>query len=820
MSDRLLRSDAQLALPLQQAEVPPDSHDEPTDVALLDDDASARATALDTQRSFIVRAPAGSGKTELLTQRVLALLAHAGAPEEIVAITFTRKAAAEMKNRLLEALAHAAAEENDRATLQPHQARTMQLARRVAARDRELGWQLTANPARLRVQTIDALALWLARQLPITTRFAAITQLTERAEPLYDAAAHATLALIDNPDAQDSGVAQHVARLLTHLDNDWPRAHRLLSGMLARRDQWLRHLGHLDRAALEAPMQNACSLQIERVCEALLESNAAGWTDELVALARYAAGNLANDSRLSPCADLDGLPEASFQRLDAWRALAALLLTNEGTWRTRFSKLEGFPSFAAAAPFKQRIVALTDHLRSNEALRQALHDLRSLPEPRFTGAQWEVLESIVALLPRAAAELMLAFSDAGESDFTQVTRAAVDALNEDGAPSDVAQAIDARIRHLLIDEFQDTSITQYELIERLVAEWEAGDGRTVFIVGDPMQSIYRFREAEVGLFLRAWNSGVARLPLQRLRLTRNFRSHRLLVDWTNSVFARVLPEQSDIASGSVAFEPSVAAVTFDAAKTDAATFHPLIDGSAVDEAHRVVELVRGIQAKDPAASIALLVRARTHLTQIVPALRAAELRFTAVELELLLARPLIGDLLALTRALEHRADRVAWLSVLRAPWCGLTLADLSVLVEGSLDATIWQLTTNPSRRSQLSWDGQQRLTRALPILARALGLRGRTPVTERVRETWWLLGGPACVSRAADHADAQSFFNHLAQHEERSRAVPDIGAFEDSLVRLYAAPDAQAHALQVMTIHKAKGLEFDYVIIPGLDRVT
>ena len=110
-------------------------------------------------------------------------------------------------------------------------------------------------------------------------------------------------------------------------------------------------------------MQNECSLQIERVCEALIGVDA----DELVALARYAAGNLPNDSRLSPCADLDGLPEASFQRLDAWRALAALLLTNDGNWRTRFSKLEGFPSFAAAAPFKQRIVTLTDGLRSNEA---------------------------------------------------------------------------------------------------------------------------------------------------------------------------------------------------------------------------------------------------------------------------------------------------------------------------------------------------------------------------------------------------------------------------------------------------------------------
>ena len=670
------------------------------------------------------------------------------------------------------------------------------------------------------MQTIDALALWLARQLPITTRFAAITQVTERAEPLYDAAAHTTLALIDSPEAQDRDVAHHVARLLTHLDNDWPRAHRLLSVMLARRDQWLRHVGYLDRAALEAPMQNECSLQIERVCEALLLDGAVD-AAELIALARYAAGNLSGDSRLSPCADLDALPEANFRRLDAWRALAAILLTNEGNWRTRFSKLEGFPSFAAAAPFKQRIGTLIDALRSNEALRQALHALRSLPSPHFTSAQWEVLESIVALLPRAAAELMLTFADAGESDFVQVTRAAVDALGDDEEAGDIAHTIDARIRHLLIDEFQDTSITQYELIERLVADWRKGDGRTVFIVGDPMQSIYRFREAEVGLFLRAWNSGIASLPLHRLQLTRNFRSHKRLVEWANSAFARVLPSESDIASGSVAFEPSVADQASDTAQPQATAFNALIDGSPTDEARRVVELVRRIQGDDPAASIALLVRARTHLAQIVPALREAELRFTAVELEPLLARPLIGDLLALTRALEHRADRVAWLAVLRAPWCGLTLADLAALVEGSIGTTIWQLVGDASRRSQLSADGQQRLARVVPVLAHALGLRGRSAVAERVRETWWLLGGPACVSSAADRTDAQSFFNHLVQHEERSRGAPDIGAFEASLVRLYAAPDPMAsRGLQVMTIHKAKGLEFDYVIVPGLDRVT
>ncbi len=98
------------------------------DAAMLDDDAAARASALDTGQSFIVRAPAGSGKTELLTQRVLALLARADAPEEVVAITFTRKAAAEMKDRLLEALAHATTAAGDDVQSQkPHHGRTRSL---------------------------------------------------------------------------------------------------------------------------------------------------------------------------------------------------------------------------------------------------------------------------------------------------------------------------------------------------------------------------------------------------------------------------------------------------------------------------------------------------------------------------------------------------------------------------------------------------------------------------------------------------------------------------------------------------------------------
>ncbi|HSC46833.1 MAG TPA: UvrD-helicase domain-containing protein, partial [Gammaproteobacteria bacterium] len=111
---------------------------------LLAEDEASRAAALDVTASCIVRAPAGSGKTELLTQRYLALLATVDEPEEIIAITFTRKAAAEMRSRIVEALELAAGAEPPGHS---HKRLTWQLGKRVNGRDAERGWQLARHPA-------------------------------------------------------------------------------------------------------------------------------------------------------------------------------------------------------------------------------------------------------------------------------------------------------------------------------------------------------------------------------------------------------------------------------------------------------------------------------------------------------------------------------------------------------------------------------------------------------------------------------------------------------------------------------------------------
>jgi ATP-dependent exoDNAse (exonuclease V) beta subunit len=442
--------------------------------------------------------------------------------------------------------------------------------------------------------------------------------------------------------------------------------------------------------------------------------------------------------------------------------------------------------------------------------------MRRLPPERYTDEQWEVLGAITRLLPHAVGQLMAAFQSRGQVDFTEVAQAALRALGEPEAPSDLALALDYRIRHLLVDEFQDTSISQYELVAKLTAGWEPGDGRTVFAVGDPMQSIYRFREAEVGLFLRAWRAGIGGVALEPVGLSANFRSQAGIVEWVNRTFRDVMPAREDIATGSVPFTPSVA--TRAALPGGAVSVHPFFNGGGEREAASVAEIVAEARRADPDGTVAILVRNRGHLRDIVPRLRDAGLRFRAIEIEELGHRPVVQDLLALTRAVSHAADRIAWLAVLRAPWCGLTLADLDALAGCDARRTVWELMNDDARVAALSVDGRARLERTREVLRACLGDRCRGSLRVRTAGAWFALSGPACVEDRTDLEDAEIYFDYLESHEEAGE-IADPAAFEEGLAELYALPDVQAdERLQIMTIHKAKGLEFDTVIVPGLGR--
>ena len=801
-------------------------------------DLAERKRALDPTCSFIVQAPAGSGKTGLLIQRYLKLLARVEEPEEIVVITFTKKAVAEIQKGVLAALTQSSdISENEHVKL------TRKLASAVLQHDDQSGWQIIRNPTRLRIQTIDSLCASLVRQMPLLSKSSSQMESTSDASDLYREAARATIGQVTSnnfSEQKDNVAAQDAEQLLKHLGNDVSRAEKLLSRILEKRNHWLRHVMGKGREELETGLQKIRCGALKNVSNIYPES----MQEESVKLARYAATNLKDGDRnlsFDTCEKLNVMPGCEERDVPLWLSIAELLTTKTGGWRKALSKADGFPPGGTVDEkeevklWKKRAFTLIDKLKEDETLRQWLHNLRRLPPSTYTDAQWEALGSITRLLPYTVAQLRLVFQARGRVDYTEVMLGALQALGEFDAPTDLALALDYRMQHLLMDEFQDTSRSQYDLITKLTAGWELGDGRTLFVVGDPMQSIYRFREAEVSLFSRARTENIGNIELESIVLCTNFRSQGGIVDWVNNTFSQIMPiREEGISAGAVPYTSSVS--IHKGLVGESVSIHPSFNGDHAAEAKELVEIVVRARRDDPSATIAILGRTRKALyDEIIPQLRKVGLRFRAIRMEELDRRPVVQDLLVLTRALAHLADKLAWLAVLRAPWCGLILADLYALFpaqttpvadienpgEYSLRKnrqTVWEALNDDARLSAVSADGVIRLLRMREVLGSCINNRNRQSLRAVVEAAWLTLGGPACVNNETDLEDAKIYLDYLEAHEEMGN-IYELAAFKEGLADLYALPDTEADdTLQLMTIHESKGLEFDYVIVPGLGR--
>ncbi|MBM3350851.1 MAG: DNA helicase [Betaproteobacteria bacterium] len=773
-------------------------------------DTHSRLRALELT-SFIVEAPAGAGKTELLTQRYLKLLTTVSAPEEIIAITFTNKAAAEMRLRIMDSLIKAANQEKPQ---QAHKQITYDLSLQALQHAQLKDWQLIENPSRLRIFTIDSLCAHLVRQMPLMSRFGAQPRVTEDADGLYAQVAEQTLALLE-----DKTHGEIVKAALRYLDNDASKLKNLLVVMLEKRDQWLHHAQHeVESNALQQTLQYLVEHDLAFVEQAIN----ARVQHELMAVARFAASNLPFDHAVALLADWETPMTSSQACLTMWRALADFVLTDKGEPR-KLAGLNvkfGFPATDDGRAQKQ---VLADVIASIADL-SVLHRVRNLPDLSHENTDWQVITILSKLLNLAVAELWLTFQRAGEVDFSEIAQRATHAMtNHFGEPTELALKLDYQIQHLLVDEFQDTSPSQITLLEQLTLGWQPDDGRTLFTVGDPMQSIYRFRKANVGLFIDAAKHGIGNVQLERLQLYRNNRSCPAVVNWINHTFASIFPPNDEVTQGAIHYRAFIA--TKQEMSQAGVDVHPVIslldetaELASQREADTVISIIQAERRADPERKIAVLVRSKKHLAALVSKLRRdfRDMPFQAVEIEALQGRQVVQDLLSLTYALHHRADRVHWLAILRAPWCGLTLKDLHTLAGHDHQSTIWTLMQNDVLLSQL--DEKTRLLHMRDILAEAFATQGRMNVSRWVRGVWLMLNGTACLWAQSDVVDVQTFFNCLDRLDRSNQFSPERMASE--ITKLFAAPDSHGANLQMMTIHKSKGLEFDTVILPGLGAVV
>ena len=765
-------------------------------------DLSERKKANILESSYVVKAPAGSGKTTMLVSRLIRALAKVNEPEEVLAITFTRKAAEEMRKRVLTLL-------SSKDTAKSIDPELPEIVNKIRLKDVEKGWNLDSNPARLSIMTIDSFCSGLLKRASSFSDSPHYPTVEEDYKSLYALAARRALSEISSEEHK-----AFLGRVLLKYDSDWSRVERQLAEVLEQRDTFFMEVGvGLD---LDLMGQRFSDLLTSRLlnCDKLFSSSQ---KQDILTLYNF------SETHLNPKNPklMKIFPKAEPVCLEKWhQVFERLIFTKTNTLRKNLNASNGFPSgFSETKPMKKLWRETINAIADSPSAIQLLMQIAALPKSDNIQNELSDLKDIFELVKLASAHLHLIFSQRQATDFTQQTLDALSALGGLEEPSELALRLDYTLRHILVDEFQDTSPVQLELLRKLVSGWFQGDGRSLFLVGDPMQSIYRFRNADMDLFNQLFQLGrIESVPLERLTLANNFRSQRSLVDWINQLFP---PALEAVGSSADFFVPQNTVGTEDYGRPF--TFHNISLDDRLAEANQIAELIISIHDEEAdlkseeRSSICILGRSRGHLEEIAQTLKKRKIEFTSTELSSLADMPVVQDLMIVSRILLHRADKVAWLAFLRAPWAGFKLEVLSKL---STVPVLGDFLLHPDAVVRLTREDSERLIWIQGILQNSYQALKTHSLLDSLKMIWNAIGGNN-LYRDANSREATRQFFRLIYELEKEDGLITYQKISRLLEKSYLDNYQNVQgSLSIMTIHKAKGLEFDVVIIPSAHRTV
>ena len=800
------------------------------------------AAAASPSRNAVVHADAGTGKTWLLTSRIIRLLLDGVAPGAILAITFTRKAAAEIQERVSRRLLDLAV--GDEELVGQLLADIDASGAATRARARELYELLLDADPPLRATTFHAFCQDILRRFPLEAEVPPGFELLEDPRELLERAwrdfdrqitldapgplaqaAHCLLSACASPAALRATLEDFV----THR-SDWWAYVEDHADPLAHAQSRLAHqlgIGQLPPEAWQLPGDLRAALA--HYAQALARLDGSTFQQRAAAVA----------TALSAPDD----PEAAFCQL----------------WRALFTQQDTLRALAASASMRKRLgeTSAAELVEMHQRLGDQLAELRAQEQRRrtyllscawYTCGQW-LLERFQHLK-----------AENGLLDFADLEWATYRLLRRSRHAEWVQYKLDQRIDHLLIDEFQDTNPTQWRLLLPLLEEMAAGGGeraRSVFLVGDEKQSIYRFRRAEPALFRAAHQWLATHMQAQTFTQHISWRSSPAIIDFVNLLFAR----RAEPGNGEAAEETSGFAipdfrphatrheqrwgqvevlplVVSAAAEGDVATGlrNPLTTPRQVaedlryrEEGSLICDRIRALIGRavndngEPRpldyGDIVILLRDRTHAQAYEETLRDAAIPYLGIGHGGLSETLEAFDLTQLLRLLLAPYDNLALATVLRSPLCGASEADLIALAH---------------REQPESW------------YERLLEVAKQAPDTPLARTAQQLVGWRALVDRVPVHdlldriyfeADVIARYRAAAPPHLRPRVEAnlrrllelalEVGAGRyPSLARFVqrlegaavsdqdVSPAAHANRrVRVMTIHAAKGLEAPVVFL-------
>jgi ATP-dependent helicase/nuclease subunit A len=792
----------------------PFDEEPPPEDRLLARDEAARAYAVDPSRNVVLEASAGTGKTRVLVTRYLNLLRAGVDPENILAITFTRKAAAEMRERIVSELRAMATRS------------AADAARWRVLRDRlgDIG-----------ICTIDAFCLALLREFPLEAdldpgfQVADDTEVARLGDEALDAALRAGRRLASRDEEValllagmgERRVRAGLAALLGRRTVAAPSIRRFLAGApavapaAAFAQQAARLAGLLDSAAGNVRSFLADG-PVHHPSYALLEA-------DLLALAAFGAR-------------AGGRGDAGFERArSVMDRVAAYFLTREGKPRKR--PAPGYRRDDCASPAAWK--------------RHAEVVARVAPYVAETLDAWQrdlnraMARGVDRLFRIARQRYRSALETQASVDFTEALSRTLALLRRMDEFSQSRYRLEARYHHVLVDEFQDTSRAQWTLVSRLVESWGEGMGLahdaplqpSVFVVGDRKQSIYAFRDAEVRLLRRArrYIRGLRPAGDVRRSIARSFRSAPALLAFANDLFGEIekAPPRADafVYSAADRFPVRLATAVPPAGHALGVAAGPTpadVAASVAAEIDRVlgVQLVRDRQTGVPRparpADVAILFRSRESHREFEAALEVRGIPAYVYKGLGFFDADEVKDLVALLRVLAEPTSELRVAAFLRSRFVRLSDQGLRALAPSLSRALLGRATPTAS----LGDEDLRVLARLREALPGWLDLVDRVPPAELLDR---VLGEGAYAYELRGAREAQARENVkkvralLRRIQNRGYAtLPRIAAHLD---RLSAGDESNAvidaaDAVNLMTVHAAKGLEFPIVFLVNLGRGT
>ena len=758
-------------------------------------DDEQRQSAQDISKSFIVSAPAGSGKTTLLVKRFILCLSEVEEPEQVLAITFTRKAAGEMRQRIMDILFTS---ESDSNFLNPKFAAALSKLRKKA---KKRSWLIELNPSRLSIMTIDAFCRLIVESKPFNDGFFISPNVDDSPRYLYQKAARSALSEISAESYESI-----VKRQLTNFNNRWADLETLLADMLTFRDQYLMQIGiDYDIADFQGSLKKNIEIKLLAVLRLVPKNLFYDKSYLYNHTQKKLHGRAAETLKL-------GLEIESFKE---WKsALSRLIFTKNRELRKKVDKSVGFlTDDPLLKDLKHLWLKVISVVKNDDKLRKALLELLEVPDAH-SSRSYKNVSDMTQLMKLAIAHLEIVFAENDTVDFSQYVLAALYSLGNAEELTDVALRMDYKISHILVDEFQDTSPIQLELIKKIISSWSLDGSKSLFLVGDPMQAIYRFRMADDRIFKELMRSKkIGNLHLHPILLTKNFRSQPLLVDWINKVMPIALSIIDNTSNNFVMQFPS-------SNKPKERPYQFLLfekndDQEAIFICNEVKKLIAESRLKDSTQpiEIGIIGRSRTHLAEIIRKLKSERISYETSGLDALVNLPVINDLLALTGILLHKGDRASWFAFLRAPWVGLRLETLQeISSEKLIIVGLKKFWKNRDNKNEV----RKRVGQIYELFEYLFSCQKTKKISELVRDTWKILDLNDVYGDELSLHAKQKFIDMIRILEESEKTVT-LKFLRDEMNRSFPQKGVDS-VVKIMTIHKAKGLEFDYVFLPGMNK--